>query len=153
MKAMKKINKPVLFCILILMSSACAPVTAKRGNMLENHQLEQITPGTSTKSDVLRVIGSPTTQSTFNPDIWYYIGQTTEKRGILDQQVVDERVFSLTFDQDGVLQAVEEVTGDRENIPYARAKTPTHGNDFTFVQQLLGNLGRFNAPKSSPTDL
>jgi hypothetical protein len=30
--------------------------------------------------------------------------------------------------------------------------TPTHGNDLTIVQQLLGNLGRFNSSdkKSRP---
>lgn len=147
MKAMKKFIKPALFCLLIISTSACAPVTAKRGNMLETFQLEQLKPGTSTRSDVLRVLGSPTTQSTFNPDVWYYIGQDTEKRGILDEQVVAERIFSVNFDKDGVLQAIEEQGNERENIPYARAKTPTHGNDLTFTQQLLGNMGRFNASK------
>lgn len=156
MNAMKKIARTTLFCLCVVSTSACAPVVAKRGNMLETFQLEQIKPGTSTKSDVLRIIGSPTTQSTFNTDVWYYIGQVTEKRGILDQEIAQERIFSLTFDKDGVLQAVEELTGNREDIPYARAKTPTHGNDFTFMQQLLGNLGRFNGAGSggsSPTDL
>lgn len=152
MNAMKKFTRTVIFCLCATSLNACTPVVAKRGNMLEQFQLEQIKPGTSTRSDVLRVLGSPTTQSTFNPDIWYYIGQVTEKRGILDQEIVNERIFSVTFNTDGVLQAVEDVTSQRENIPYDRSKTPTHGNDFTFMQQLLGNLGRFNAPSSGATN-
>ncbi len=98
-------------------------------------------------SDVLRLIGSPTTQSTFNSNIWYYIGQETEKRGILDSKVVKERVIMISFNKDGIVETVKESTGNRTDIPYARTKTPTHGNELTFTQQLLGNLGRFNAPQ------
>ena len=92
-------------------------------------------------------MGSPTTQSTFNPNIWYYLGQESEKRGILDQQITDERIVVVIFNEDGVVEAIQEADSERENIPYARTKTPTHGNDLTFLQQLLGNLGRFNTPQ------
>jgi hypothetical protein len=29
--------------------------------------------------------------------------------------------------------------------------TPTHGNDLTLMQQVLGNLGRFNNPNKKST--
>lgn len=121
--------------------------------MLEDYQLKELQAGTSTKSDVLRVLGSPTTQSTFNEDVWYYLGQKTEKRGILDPQVAEERVVVVSFNKEGVLESFHDADGDRTAIPYARTKTPTHGNELTFMQQLMGNMGRFNTPKSSPTDL
>jgi outer membrane protein assembly factor BamE (lipoprotein component of BamABCDE complex) len=150
---MNKIKKFAFSCLTLATLSACAPVVAQRGNMLEDHQLQQITAGTSTKSDVLRTLGSPTTQSTFNPDIWYYIGQTVEKRGILDPQVAEERVVIVSFNAEGIVQDFHDAEGERQDIPYARTKTPTHGNELTFTQQLLGNMGKFNTPQSSPTDL
>lgn len=143
---MQKMYKTAICCLLLLTTTACTPVVAQRGNMLQDYQLDQIKPGTSTKSDVLRNLGSPTAESTFNPNVWYYMGQETEKRGIMDAHVVKERVIVLSFNNEGIVQSIEDAEGDRMDIPYTRAKTPTHGNDLTFMQQLLGNMGRFNAP-------
>ncbi len=143
----KKIK--IVFCLLLLgTATACSPVTSQHGNMLQDFQVEEVKPGEHTRSDVLRILGSPTTQSTFNNNIWYYIGQETEKRSILDHEVTDERIVAVAFDENGVVQTLEHLDGDRENIPYTRTKTPTHGNDLTFMQQLLGNLGRFNGGNS-----
>ena len=144
----KKIK--IIFCLLLLGSApACTPVTAQHGNLLQDFQIEEVHVGEHTRSDVLRILGSPTTQSTFNNDVWYYIGQETEKRSILDQEVVEERIVAVTFDTNGIVNTIEHLDGNRQNIPYARTKTPTHGNDLTFMQQLLGNLGRFNAPDTN----
>lgn len=130
--------------LLALAAAACTPIIAQRGNMLENHQLEQITPQESTRSDVLRNLGSPTSKSTFNPNVWYYIGQKTEKRGILDPEVLEERIVMVAFNEDGYVETIQDIERDRMNIPYVREKTPTHGNETTVVQQFLGNLGKFN---------
>lgn len=143
----KKIK--IVFCLLLLgTATACSPVTSQHGNMLQDFQVEEVKPGEHTRSDVLRILGSPTTQSTFNNNVWYYIGQETEKRSILDHEVTDERIVAVGFDKNGIVQTLEHLDGDRQNIPYTRTKTPTHGNDLTFMQQLLGNLGRFNGGNS-----
>ncbi|MCC6598909.1 MAG: outer membrane protein assembly factor BamE [Alphaproteobacteria bacterium] len=139
-------NKLILIagCTATLMSAACSPTIAQRGNMLENYQLAEVKPGESGRSDVLRALGSPTTQSTFDKGVWYYIGQETEKRGILDPKVTKERIFQVAFSEDGILESIQEIDRDRINVPYVRTKTPTHGNETTIMQQFLGNLGKFN---------
>lgn len=131
-------------CATSLSASACTPVVAQRGNMVEDFQLEQVTPMESTRSDVLRSLGSPTTKSTFDPNVWYYIGQETHKRGIFDPEIVEERILLVAFNEEGYVEAIEDVDRERLNIPYVRDKTPTHGNEVTAVQQFLGNLGKFN---------
>ena len=129
---------------IVLVGSACTPTIAQRGNMLEDHQLAQVTAGVSSRSDVLRNLGSPTTKSTFDNNVWYYIGQETEKRGILDPEITSERIILAAFDDEGILQTLSEIDRERMNIPFERDKTPTHGNERTVVQELLGNLGKFN---------
>ena len=140
---------------LILGTAACTPTISQRGNMLEDYQIEKVEIGTHSKSDVLRLVGSPTTVAPFNEDIWYYIGQETQKRGILDPKVTDERIVAIAFNQEGFVEQISDVDQGRINIPIARDKTPTHGNDRTVVQDLLGNLGKFNPPvgnESAATD-
>lgn len=124
--------------------ASCTPMTAQRGSMLENYQLEEVKAGEHTRSDILRVLGSPTTKDPFHDDIWYYIGQETAKRGILDPEVTKERIVIVQFDPDGYVGRIADVVDGRIDVPIARDSTPTYGNDLTFFQQLLGNLGKFN---------
>lgn len=128
--------------------SACSPTVAKRGNLLEDYQIAEITEGQSTRSEVLRNLGSPTTRSTFDPNVWYYLGQETEKHGILDPEVVNERIIVVAFNEEGVVDIIREIDNERLDIPFKRDKTPTHGNEVTALQQFFGNLGRFNPPTS-----
>lgn len=138
--------RPLKKTVFILLLAACAPTVAERGHMVDNAQLQQIMPGTQTKSDVLRILGSPTTESPFDGNIWYYIGQKTEKHGILDPKVVKEKIVTVTFDSDGTVRDISDRSDKpRIDVPVERAETPTKGNDFTFMQQLLGNVGRFNS--------
>lgn len=146
---MRNFFKIAFTCISLIHIVACTPVTAQHGNMLEDHQISEVVVGQHSRMDVLHILGSPTTQSTFNADIWYYIGQESEKRGILDQDVKQERIVQVTFDQKGIVQSVEDINSERMDIPYTRNKTLTHGNELTFMQQLLGNMGRFNAPQGN----
>ncbi|MGH1398294.1 MAG: outer membrane protein assembly factor BamE [Alphaproteobacteria bacterium] len=136
--------KTILFPAVILTLAACSPTIAQRGNMLEDYQLSQVKAGESSRTDVLKNLGSPTTKSTFDSNVWYYIGQETEKRGILDPEVTKERIILAAFNDEGILEALREVDRDRINIPYERTKTPTHGNERTIAQEFLGNLGKFN---------
>lgn len=136
---------PVLIAAALLCSTAaCTPTKAVRGNMVEDHVLATVEPGVDNAADVMRKMGSPTARDPFDPTVWYYIGQHTEKRGILDPQVKDERVIIARFGPDGILDSLSEREGDRVEVPISRERTPTSGNEVTFMQQLLGNIGKFN---------
>ena len=128
----------------MLLCAACTPTSAVRGNIVPDHVLSTVQPGVDNASDVMRKLGSPTARDPFDPNIWYYIGQQMEKKGILDPKVVEERVLIATFSPEGTLESIREREGGRNEIPYSREKTPTSGNEITFMQQLLGNLGKFN---------
>ena len=113
--------------------------------MLTDNQLKSVTVGTSTKSDVLHTLGSPTTKAAFDENDWFYIGQETEKHGILDPKIIKERIVEVKFAENGTLSDVHEVPkGAGVDVPISRDKTPTYGNEVTVMQQFLGNLGRFN---------
>jgi outer membrane protein assembly factor BamE (lipoprotein component of BamABCDE complex) len=130
--------------VLLAFTGGCTPVTATRGNMLEDYQVASVSPGVDTKAEVMRKLGSPTTMAPFDDNTWYYLGQRTEKRAVLDPKITEERVYKATFNTAGILQTLEPVNNQREDVSMVSRTTPTGGNDITAVQQLLGNLGRFN---------
>lgn len=140
-----------VFILGTLALSACTPTTATRGNIVEDFRMAEITPGVSSRTNVLKSLGSPTTKAPFDDNVWYYIGQKTEKKGIFDPKVVDEKIVVVAFNEDGIVDVMEEIDAERMNIPRVRRKTETGGNDVTVLEQLLGNVGKFNAPDVSAT--
>lgn len=144
------IQKPFIKSVTIfitagLLLAACTPMTATRGNYVLDTQIEDIKVGVDTRSDVLQKMGSPTTKAPFNDNLWYYLGQKTEKRGVLDSEVTDEKIIVVSFNNEGILQKIEELDNERSNIPVSDKKTPTSGHNMTVMQQMLGNLGKYNA--------
>lgn len=114
--------------------------------MVEDFRLAEVTPGISTRTNVLKSLGSPTTTAPFDENVWYYIGQKMEKRGIFDPEVVDEKVVVVAFNDEGIVTTLQEIDADRTEVPLAEGKTPTSGNDVSLFEQLLGNVGKFNTP-------
>lgn len=135
----------LVFMPVLMVLAACAPMKATRGNLIDDTRLNTLTVGTSTRADVMRVLGSPTTQDPFDDQTWYYIGQKTEKKGILDPKVTAERVVRVRFDPaTGVLAELSPLNTHRNEVPLVTHTTPTSGNDLTAIQQMMSNMGKFN---------
>ena len=130
--------------VALIALGACTPTKSVRGNLLHDYQVSAVQAGVDTQSDVLRKLGSPTTKAPFDEKVWYYLGQETEKRGILDPEVKNERIVVVSFNENGTVANIQNVDPKRNDVPYVREKTPTSGQELTFMQQLLGNMGRFN---------
>lgn len=119
------------------------PVT--RGDTVTPDQLRELVPGTSTRADATSLIGSPTAHATFDDNTWIYIGQRTRARVGQLPGVDNQQVVVLTFDQAGTLRDVKRLT-KRDGVPVDMVSrtTPSPGSEASFMQQLLGNIGRYS---------
>jgi outer membrane protein assembly factor BamE (lipoprotein component of BamABCDE complex) len=100
--------------------------------------------GEDTRSTVLTKLGSPSAVATFDPNIWYYISQTSDKVAYLHPQLKSRTVVAISFDK-----ASEKVTavrtlglGDGYEVAYVKRETPTRGRELSALEQLLGTIGR-----------
>ena len=130
---------------LALGSGACTARIDQRGNKPDEDQVVLINPGVDDKNRVAELIGTPSVISTFNDRTWYYISKRTETVAFFDPETVDQEVLAISFDDNGVVDNMR-IYGpeDGRTIAYVDRTTPTEGNELTLIQQLLGNLGRFN---------
>lgn len=128
-----------------LAAAACAPRIDQRGNKPDEDQVVQINPGVDDKNRVAELIGTPSAISTFDDRTWYYISKRTEATAFFDPEVVDQEVLAISFDDGGIVENMR-IYGQEDGraIAYVDRTTPTEGNELTLIQQLLGNLGRFN---------
>jgi outer membrane protein assembly factor BamE (lipoprotein component of BamABCDE complex) len=128
--------------------SACSVVatpTTLRGNKVDPDQLKELVIGTSTKADVTSLIGSPTARATFDDNRWLYISETTQVRIGQTPGVRAQDVVELTFDQGGLLRGIHTLgQDDGKDVAMVSRTTPSPGSEASFLQQLLGNVGKFS---------
>jgi outer membrane protein assembly factor BamE (lipoprotein component of BamABCDE complex) len=138
-----------------LLLGGCSFFEAKeqlRGNRIDADQLKELVSGTSTRADVTALIGSPTAKATFDDNTWLYVSEITRPRIGRTQGVLSQNVVVMSFNDQGVLQDVKQLNQD-DSVPVSivARQTPSPGTEASFLQQLLGNIGRFNAFSAPPT--
>lgn len=129
-------------CLIPLV--ACEPVSQNRGIITQAPLMEKIETGMS-QEDVLQRIGSPSTRAAFGDDTWYYIQSRKEAVAFLKPEITDQQVIAVTFDNSGLVDSIEDYNlQDREQVAMIEETTPTEGHSIGFLEQVLGNVGRFN---------
>jgi outer membrane protein assembly factor BamE (lipoprotein component of BamABCDE complex) len=132
--------------------AGCSGTIDQRGNLPDPAKLAEIQPGVTTKDAISQLLGTPSSVSTFNDKTWYYISRRTEQVAFFDPTVLDQEVVVVAFDDSGIVRDVARrtLTDGRAIEPSAR-ETPAPGHELTFVEQLIGNVGRFSAPTGGKT--
>jgi outer membrane protein assembly factor BamE (lipoprotein component of BamABCDE complex) len=137
-----------LMLISCLLLSSCAwlmPPPQVRGNKVDPESMKELTPGTSTKADVSAIIGSPTARDTFDDNTWLYISELTQQRIGRTLGEIQQNVIVLNFDEKGVLKSINKLDKqDALPVTVIARTTASPGTEASFMQQLLGNIGRFN---------
>jgi outer membrane protein assembly factor BamE (lipoprotein component of BamABCDE complex) len=138
------VRNVLIAAALAAAASACSPVVGRHGFQVTDVNPKDVKVGEDTKSTVLTKLGSPSTVSTFENNVWYYISQTTARRTYHKPSVETRNVTAISFDK-----ASEKVTevktldlNDSRRLAYNERETPTRGRELTVLEQLLGNVGR-----------
>jgi outer membrane protein assembly factor BamE (lipoprotein component of BamABCDE complex) len=141
---MNKILLPIFLAIFSVCLSSCAN-NVTQGHLKEDASLSEIKIGTTTSTEVAKMLGSPSSASSFGKKTWYYISAIKETRSILPSKIIDQRTIEITFDDNDAVSLIKEYgLKDGKNVEIVGRYTPTEGESLGFLEQLLGNLGRFN---------
>lgn len=135
----------VLAAMIVIPLAACSPRVSARGNLPTAEQLSEIKPGVSDKASVTRALGSPSSIASFDDTTWYYISQKSEEIAFFKPEARDPEVVAVIFDKDGIVKDVQKRSSKspRDIEPVART-TPAPGKELSFIEQLIGNFGKFN---------
>ena len=142
----------VIATTVTVVAAGCAPRSANRGNIPAPSQLEKLQVGKHSKEYVRTLLGTPSTVGTFDKEVWYYIGRRTEKWAFFDESVIQQQVVAVYFDPTGKVEHIQKYDkNDSREVDLVEGKTPTSGRELGILEQVIGNLGRFNRPGSSST--
>lgn len=122
---------------------ACTPTIAYNGFQAREDKPADVKVGEDTKSTLLARLGSPSMVATFEPNIWYYVSQTTEQVGYKNPRLLNREAVAIEFDENEKVKSVKTYgTTDGYRLAYAKDETPTRGRELSVLEQLLGNIGR-----------
>lgn len=123
--------------------TACAPVTRYQGYQAIDDKPTAIKVGTDTQVTVRAAYGSPTATSSFDPNVWYYITQTSDQFGAYRPHIRARDVVAVTFDKtSGLVTTVDTFSiADGRVLAYNSRETPTVGRSLSVIEQLLGTVG------------
>ena len=145
------IQRPSRLAVLIALAlsvAACAPTIESHGDLPLPERLAQIEPG-RTKSDVLALLGTPST--TFNLDVerWYYVSNQSEEYMYHEIHEIQRLVVVIEFDKGGKVSSMKKLgLADGQDVAMVSRTTPTTGLGLSLFGQLVGNIGRFDTGSS-----
>lgn len=138
---MQTARLPLIIALAVALA-ACGARKDIRGNYLTETQLSNIKAGTTDRDTVLRTLGPPSTEGTFDRHVWYYIGRQTEEWGFFKPEIIDQKIVAIYFSDKGVVEHMQKYAeGDARAVEIVERETPTSGNKIGFFEQILGNLG------------
>lgn len=138
----------VAMAVGALALGGCDPIVDVRGHVPQPGVVEKLEVGSQSRDDVLRLMGSPSAVASFNDDTWYYVTQRQEAMAFFEPKVAEQKVIAIRFDDNGRVKEIKNYTlKDAKVVDMVDRKTPTAGKELTVLEQIFGNVGRFNAPK------
>lgn len=130
-----------------IIAGGCSPTIDVRGALPEKEIVDTIRPGQSNKQIVQELLGTPSSKALLKQEIWYYIGEKTATYSFFSPTVRERKVVAIHFDPQSRVQKVKQYDlRHGKDVEFVDRITPTKGKSLNFIQQILGNVGRFKDP-------
>ncbi len=127
---------------------ACSPVVDQRGYVPDPEKLATIRSGIDNKSSIVSRLGSPSTIATFDANTWYYISSEEERFAFFNPRTTKREIVEVRFDTDNLVEGVTYYDlEDGHKVNIVGRETPTRGKELSLLEQVFGNLGRFDASR------
>ncbi|PTW47046.1 Beta-barrel assembly machine subunit BamE [Rhodovulum kholense] len=138
--------KLALTAILSAGLLACSPIQRSHGYAPSDEDLAGVTVGVDTRDSVAELVGPPTMGGVMRDDAWYYVQSDWETVGFREPKETERQVVAISFDKAGTVENVERFgLEDGRVIALNRRVTESNIKGVSFLRQMLGNIGQFNA--------
>jgi len=126
--------------------TACTPIFRNHGYVPTDDQMSVVSVGVDTRESVQAAIGTPTAGGVLNNQGFYYVTSRFRHNGFLQPEEISREVLAISFDGRGVVSNIERFgLEDGQVVTLSRRVTDDNLPDTTFLRQLFGNIGNFDA--------
>ena len=136
----------IYYIIIFLFISHCSfnkAITHHGVNLLEKKQ-EKLFLKTTNKNDIVKLLGPPSTKSTFDNDIWIYIERKTTTKKLFKlarEKVLVNNVLVLEIDNYGLLTKKEFYNMEKMNkLDFSKKETTVKYTKKSFVYDFMSSM-------------
>lgn len=139
-------RKSLTACGFSLALAACSATFEDHGYTPTDSDLEQIIVGVDTRDTVAEVVGRPSAGGILADSGYYYVESRWRNFAYRAPEEIERQVVAISFDEAGVVENVERFGAERGRaVVLSRRVTDSNIKGISFLRQLLGNLGQFDA--------
>jgi len=149
---LRRASRALAVSAFALSLSACTWPQEVRGNLPDAEAVVAIQAGISNKADVTRLLGSPSVVASFDNNTWYYVGRRVQRLTLQDPDLLEQRVYVVTFDDKGTVKEMQTHLNDTHDVAMIARATPAPGKELSFIEQLLGSFGKFGGSGDKKKD-
>ncbi|MEL0142081.1 MAG: outer membrane protein assembly factor BamE domain-containing protein [Candidatus Puniceispirillaceae bacterium] len=121
----------------------CGDRISSHGHIINENELKQINIGTTTRADILDMLGQPSFKGAFDTQKLYYSSQVMLQPVASTKQTQKRIIYIFTLDDKNILQSIDLMNKeDGLQIAHIDDKTPTPGDTFGILEQVFSNLKR-----------
>ena len=146
-------HKNIIFFILFIFISNCSAqkVTRTHGTLSLKNFENKIILNKSNTNDVIKLLGEPSTKSSFDNKIWIYIEQKKQNKSIVKlgkQYIKENNTLVVHFDSKGIVYKKEFINKDKlKNVKFAKKETTPAYSKNSFMYNFLTSFrDKINAP-------
>ena len=122
---------------------ACGDRISSHGHSINENELEQINIGTTTRAEILDILGQPSFTGAFNKSKLYYSSLVMLQPIASTKQIHKRIVYVFSFNHENKLHSIDLIDKkDSFQIVHIDDKTPTPGDTFGILDQIFSNLKR-----------
>ena len=138
-------NKIIIIVIFLLISNCTLNKLVKHhGVHFLDKKQEKLILSTTNKNDIIKILGPPSTKSTFDNDVWIYIERKTSKGSLITlgkKKMLTNNVLVLEIDKKGLLVKKDFFNIDDMNeIKFSEHGTKVTYSKKSFVYDFLSSM-------------
>ena len=141
-----RLNFLIGVTVATLIAGGCAPIVHVSGYVPLKAEIERLRVGSSTRADVLKILGEPLNYLEDSPNSILFVQQKVETVAFLKPRVSERKIVKLSFDKTSTLAKVEQFAGaDAKPFEMEKKIVVSTGRKLSFWQQMFGNISNFSS--------
>ena len=133
----------ISYIIILILIYSCSPRISRHGNIFSEDELKILKTTKLNKSEIIEILGQPSTKSTFSENIWYYIFFIQKEKAYFKVKNSGNKVLKIKFDKNQNVETYN-IIKNNTSIKIDTIKIDTSNDVFSrgLVRELLDSFVR-----------
>ncbi len=133
----------ICYLVILTLIYNCSPRISRHGNIFSDDELKILKNAKLNKSEIIEILGQPSTKSTFSDNIWYYIFFIQKEKAYFQVRNSGNKVLKIKFNEKQNVETFDIIKNDT-SVKINTVKVDTANPIFErgLVKELLDSFVR-----------